>query len=187
MQKIILGSASPRRKRLLEEAGYKIEIAATDADEISDPANPVGTVVHNAIEKNLAARKCATNEIIITADTLVWFNGKLIGKPKNKEEATEYLRSFSGAEQTVFTAVVVSNAKERSVRTEATLVRFKKLTDETIENYITLVCPYDRAGGYDISEHGEMIIEEIIGSYTNVVGLPIEMTKEMIEEMKNEH
>lgn len=183
IENLILGSASPRRQRLLREAGFDFTVAPTDADEISDSANPVGTVIHNALEKNRACRIAHPDGIILTADTLVWFQGQLVGKPTDEAEAKAFLRAFSGNEQTVFTGVVLSspNEPQEQVRVEATIVKFKNLTDEDIDSYIRLVKPYDRAGAYDAADYGDMVIESVIGSYTNVVGLPMETVSEMLK------
>lgn len=185
MEKFVLGSASPRRQRLLSEAGFDFEVVKTDAPEISDSSNPVGTVVHNAVEKNIACRFLRPDSTILTADTLVWFRGRLIGKPQNEDEAVSFLRAFSGNEQTVFTAVALSTPQmERPmVRVEASLVCFKVLSDDTIKRYLDAVQPYDRAGAYDANEDSFSIIEKIVGSFSNVVGLPMEMTKTMLGEV----
>ena len=182
MKKLVLGSGSPRRQRLLREAGYDFEVVTTDAPEISDSANPVGTVVHNALAKNAACRAARPGADILTADTLVWFRGHLVGKPASEAEAKAFLRAFSGNEQTVFTAVAFSRPGEErpAVRVEATLVRFKELTDEAIARYIELVQPYDRAGAYDAADYGQLVIAAVVGSYTNVVGLPMETVGEML-------
>lgn len=179
---IVLGSASPRRQRLLKEAGYSFIVVPTDAEEISDSANPVGTVIHNAVAKNRACRIARPDDTILTADTLVWFQGQLVGKPSSEEEAKSFLRSFSGQEQTVFTGVALSSPgdTQEQVRVEATIVRFKILTEADIDAYIKLVQPYDRAGAYDAADYGDMVIEAVIGSYTNVVGLPMETVSEML-------
>lgn len=179
---IVLGSASPRRQRLMREAGYSFVVVPTDAEEISDSANPVGTVIHNAVAKNRACRLARPNDTILTADTLVWFQGQLVGKPSCEEEAKAFLRSFSGQEQTVFTGVALSKPGEaqEQVRVEATIVRFKILTEADIDSYIKLVQPYDRAGAYDAADYGDMVIDAVIGSYTNVVGLPMETVSEML-------
>lgn len=183
---LVLGSGSPRRQRLLKEAGYQFEVVTTDAEEISDSADPAGTVAHNALAKHQACRKLRPDAVIITADTLVWFEGKLVGKPRSEAEAAEFLRSFSGKQQTVFTAVAVSRPDdpEPQIRVEASLVKFKVLTDEAIAEYIRIVHPLDRAGAYDAADYGDMVIEKVIGSYTNVIGLPMEMTRTMLETIK---
>ena len=169
----------------MEEYGYEFEILTADSEEILNNMDPVGTVVKNAIEKNRACRKQRKNAPILTADTLVWFEGKLVGKPKDYEEAASFLREFSGKNQTVFTGVVYSYPDENDqiveeVRCEASLVKFKKLNDDYISDYIKLVKPLDRAGAYDISDHGDIVVESIIGSRTNVIGLPMEVIKEIL-------
>lgn len=176
MKQIVLGSASPRRARLLKELGIPFEIVKTDALEIADAANPVGSVVRNAIEKNKACRLICPGKTILTADTMVWFQGCLLGKPTSLDEAKAFLRSYSQCEQTVFTAIALTSPEksEPDVRVEASLVCFKQFSEETIQRYIELVHPMDRAGAYDISDHGSMLVEKVIGSRSNVIGLPME-------------
>lgn len=173
---LVLGSGSPRRRRLLKEAGFAFEVVATDAEEIFDQSNPAGTVAFNALAKNTACRALRPDADILTADTLVWFEGRLIGKPSSKEEAAQFLRSFSGKEQTVFTAVAFSRPGDQTpaLRIEASLVKFKVLSEEAIADYIRIVNPLDRAGAYDAADYGDMVIEKVTGSYSNVIGLPME-------------
>ena len=187
---LVLGSGSPRRRRLLEEYGYSFDVLVADSEEVLDSIDPVGTVINNALSKNLACRKLAENSRILTADTLVWFEGKLVGKPTDKDEAYRYLNAFSGKNQTVFTGVVYSYIDSagklvEKVRCEASLVKFKELNEEYIRKYIELVNPLDRAGAYDISDHGDLVVEKIIGSRSNVIGLPMEIVVEMIDKNLN--
>ena len=185
MGRLVLGSASPRRQRLMREAGYDFEIVVTDADEIADSADPVGTVTHNALAKLAACRAVRPDADILTADTLVWFEGRLVGKPRDEEEAVRFLRAFSGRQQTVFTAVAFSRAggASPSVRVEASLVRFKELSEAVIAEYIRVVQPLDRAGAYDADDHGELLVAEVVGSFTNVVGLPMETVRELLQDL----
>ncbi len=166
----------------MREAGYDFEVVVTDADEIADSADPVGTVTHNALAKLAACRAVCPDADILTADTLVWFEGKLVGKPRDKDEAATFLRAFSGRQQTVFTAVAFSRAgkAEPKVRVEASLVRFKELSEEEIADYIRVVNPLDRAGAYDAADYGELVIAEVVGSFTNVVGLPMETVRDIL-------
>ncbi len=182
MGRLVLGSGSPRRQRLMREAGYDFEVVVTDADEIADSADPVGTVTHNALAKLAACRAVRPDADILTADTLVWFDGKLVGKPRDEEEAATFLRAFSGRQQTVFTAVAFSRAgdAETKVRVEASLVRFKELSEKEIADYIRVVHPLDRAGAYDAADYGELVIAEVVGSFTNVVGLPMETVRGLV-------
>ncbi len=166
----------------MREAGYDFEVLVTDADEIADSADPVGTVTHNALAKLAACRAVRPDADILTADTLVWFDGKLVGKPRDEEEAAAFLRAFSGRQQTVFTAVAFSRAGEvePKVRVEASLVRFKELSEKEIADYIRVVHPLDRAGAYDAADYGELVIAEVVGSFTNVVGLPMETVRGLV-------
>ncbi len=183
MSRFVLGSGSPRRQRLLREAGYEFEVVAPEAGEIADSADPVGTVTHNALAKLAACRTVRPDADILAADTLVWFDGKLVGKPRDEEEASCFLRAFSGRQQTVFTAVAFSRAGDAApiVRVEASLVRFKVLSEADIADYIEAVHPLDRAGAYDAADCGDRLIAEIVGSFTNVVGLPMETVRDILE------
>jgi septum formation protein len=171
---LILGSASPRRKKILESLNIPFTVWAPETDEIHEAADPVHTVVFNAREKFRACRAQHPEAAIITADTLVWFEGRLIGKPADLEEAAEFLRAFSGRTQVVFTAVALGRPGEAEpeVRVEASSVTFKVLSDETIREYLARTRPLDRAGAYDIDENGELLIAHYCGSYTNIMGLP---------------
>ena len=179
---LILASASPRRAKILKDAGYEFEILKTSAPEIARDDDPAGTVVHNAVAKLRAARAERPDAIVLAADTLVWFKGKLLGKPADLAEAASMLRSYSGKTQTVFTGVAAGYPDDPAprIRVEASIVRFKELTEETITRYLELVNPLDRAGAYDIGEHGEMLIESTEGSATNVEGLPREVLRDLL-------
>ncbi|MDR2848948.1 MAG: Maf family protein [Verrucomicrobiota bacterium] len=171
---VVLGSASPRRKKILDALGCAFTVCAVDAEEIHDAGDPVRTVVVNALEKCRVCRLRHAGAALITADTLVWFDGRLIGKPKGFDEAARFLRAFSGRTQVVYTAVALSlpGAAEPDIRVEASSVTFKSLTEETIQTYLARTRPLDRAGAYDIDENGDLLIAGISGSYTNVMGLP---------------
>lgn len=172
---LVVGSASPRRHKLLRKLGLDFEVLEPQAREIHDAADPVGTVVHNALAKHVFCRLARPDACILTADTLVWFEGRLIGKPRDIDEAAVFLRSFSAHTQIVYTAVALSlpgNAPD--LRVAASSVRFKVLSEATIETYLRRTRPLDRAGAYDIDENGELLIAGHTGSYANIMGLPIE-------------
>jgi len=171
---LILGSASPRRKKILASLGVDFTVWAPETDEIHEAADPIHTVVFNAREKFLACRARHPEAAIITADTLVWFEGRLIGKPADLDEAAGFLRAFSGRTQIVYTAVALGRPGEAEpeIRVEASSVTFKVLSDETIREYLARSRPLDRAGAYDIDENGELLIAHYCGSYTNIMGLP---------------
>ena len=182
--KLVLASASPRRRRLLEEAGYRFDIAATDAPEVSDGADPAGCVVANALAKNAACRENNHDAAIISADTVVWRDGRLLGKPASRKEAAEMLMFLSGKTHTVFTGVALSlpGTAAPAVRVEASCVKFRDLDSAAIDGYIAKVKPFDRAGAYDLSDYGEIVVEKVTGSYTNVIGLPMEATKSLLSD-----
>ena len=171
---LFLGSASPRRKKILAALGCPFTVAVTDTAEIHDASDPVHTVITNALEKYRACRARHPEAALITADTLVLFEGRLIGKPADLAEAARFLRAFSGRTQTVYTGLALGlpGQHEPDLRVEASSVRFKTLTDGTIADYLRKTHPLDRAGAYDIDENGDLLIAGISGSYTNVMGLP---------------
>lgn len=171
---IILGSKSPRRGKILRELGCRFEVCAVDTPEMCDAADPVRTVVENATAKYQACRELHPEAAIITADTLVWFDGRLIGKPNDMRQAADFLRGFSGQLQVVYTAVALGTAHATTpdIRVEAASVRFKKLSECAIAHYLARTQPLDRAGAYDIDESGDLLIAAWHGSRTNIMGLP---------------
>jgi septum formation protein len=178
---VVVGSASPRRHKLLRGLGIDFEVVVADAEEIHDANDPVGTVVHNALTKHAACRALRPDACILTADTLVWFDGRLIGKPRDLGEASEFLRAFSGRTQTVYTAVALSlPGKDPDIRVEASAVHFKELDDATIQSYLIRTRPIDRAGAYDIDENGDLLIRGHVGSYANIMGLPVEAVRDWL-------
>ncbi len=169
---LILASGSPRRAKILKELGVEFEIAKSDADEVSYPHDPERTVRENALAKGNAVRHSTLS--VLSADTIVWFNNCIYGKPKDFAEAKEYLRELSGNVHTVFTGV----AYDGEVKVVKSDVKFRKLTDAMIDEYVARVKPMDRAGAYDIDESGDLIVESYTGSYENIMGLPVEPLRE---------
>jgi septum formation protein len=172
---LILGSASPRRRKILERITADFQVKQIAVDELHDATDPVYSVTHNALLKYEACRKHFADAAIITADTLVWFNGRLIGKPVTLAQAEEFLTLFSGNSQIVFTAVAMGlpQDKKAELRVAASSVHFKVLTSELIRKYLRRTRPLDRAGAYDIDENGELLIERWSGSYSNIMGMPL--------------
>ena len=177
---LILGSASPRRARLLRELVPTFEILPIDAPEVMEDADPAGTVCRNALAKHAACRVQRPNAVIITADTLVWFEGRLVGKPTDLDEAARFLRSFSGKTQTVFTAVAFSRAHDTApiLRIECSRVTFRHLDESLIRDYLSRNHTLDRAGAYDIDENGDLLISGFEGSRSNIAGLPVESVRD---------
>ena len=167
---LILARGSPRRAKILRECGVEFTVVKSDAPEVSYPHDPERTVRENALAKGAAV----SGENILSADTIVWFNNRIYGKPKDLAEAKAYLRELSGNVHTVFTGVAY-NGEVKIVRSD---VKFRKLSEKMIDEYVARVKPTDRAGAYDIDESGDLIVESYSGSYENIMGLPVEPLKE---------
>jgi len=173
---IILGSASPRRKELLSDIDLKFSIQTTDKEETFSPS-----LKEEEIAQFLAKQKSEflsenllQNDLLITADTIVSFKNELLNKPKNKEEAFETLNKLSENTHKVITGVCLKSKNKEIVFSVITLVTFKALSEGEIHHYINKYNPYDKAGAYGIQDWiGKIGINNINGSYTNVVGLPI--------------
>ena len=178
----MLGSASPRRKKILEQVTTDFSILCAEVEEIHDAADPVHTVTHNALEKYRVCRRLNPDAAIITADTLVWFEGELIGKPADLEEAAEFLGAFSGSSQIVFSGIAMGMPGDEMpvIRVETSSVHFKELSEEQIQEYLERTKPLDRAGAYDIDENGDLLIESYSGSYTNIMGMPAGVVREWL-------
>ena len=174
---LILASGSPRRAKILRDCGVAFTVVKSDAPEVSYPHDPERTVRENALSKGAAVRGGAVSAAldgVLSADTIVWFNNRIYGKPKDLDEAKEYLRELSGNVHTVFTGVAY-NGEVKVVRSD---VKFRKLSEAMIDEYVARVKPTDRAGAYDIDESGDLIVESYTGSYENIMGLPVEPLRE---------
>jgi len=173
---LILASKSPRRQQLLREAGFDFEIKTKDVDESFSESLPSNEVAKYLAKKKASAFESETqNAIVITADTVVIKDTKILGKPADKSEAFAMIRSLSGSVHQVVTGVCIKQGANEIVFDDTTLVYFKELTDLEIDYYIDNYKPFDKAGAYGIQEWIGMIgITKIEGSYFNVVGLPIQ-------------
>ena len=182
--KIILASASPRRKQLLSEAGYQFDIAVSNADEY-DNLPPKKLVETNARLKACAVAKDNPEKIVIGSDTTVAFDGRIFGKPKDTQEAFTMLKTLQGNTHSVYTAVCIVKNSAGNFKTfsgvQESKVSFKKLTDDEIKNYLACVNVLDKAGAYAAQEYGELIIEKIDGDFDNVMGLPMRLVKKLLD------
>tara|TARA_B100000401_G_scaffold281208_1_gene192068 strand:+ start:990 stop:1586 length:597 start_codon:yes stop_codon:yes gene_type:complete len=187
---IILGSGSSRRKELLGMTGINFSVMSIPVDE-SFPDSLQGTEISEYIVKNKSNafnKLIKENEIIITADTLVWFENKCLGKPKDKKEAKYMLKLFAGKSHDVITSVGFLTLSNFKVLTESTTVIYKSLTDSEIDYYVENVNPIDKAGSYGIQDWIGMIgVEHVNGSYTSVLGLPVPQTTNQIIKIINEN
>lgn len=171
--KLVLASKSPRRSEILKNAGFEFVIRTADADEtIADGINPEDAVVILAARKAKAVKR-ANDEMVLGADTIVVLDDKILGKPKDREDAFNMLKSLSGRVHSVFTGVCAISDKGSITFAEETKVEFYPLTDEEINTYIDSNDCYDKAGAYGIQGLASKFIKGINGDYFNVVGLPI--------------
>ncbi len=174
---LILASGSPRRKDLLNEAGYHFEVVPPDIEEVEDPA--IGIRELTALNARIKARAVAERfpeQVTIAADTLVLFGDRALGKPVDMTEAAAMLGLLNGKTHQVYTAVclIMHSGGEFIEFDVATEVTFKSLSAMEMKRYHELINPLDKAGAYAAQEHGELIIAQSIGSSTNVIGLPME-------------
>lgn len=178
-KKIILGSNSPRRKELL--AGLDIEFTVDTGntfEEVYDPATP-----HERIPEVLSEgksygfhRPLAEGEVLITSDTLVLCEDRVMGKPRSREEAFDMLRFLSGKEHKVITAITVRDSQRCKTSSDTAIVFFKELSDKEIEYYVDTFKPFDKAGAYGIQEWiGYIGIGKIEGSFFTIMGLPVHL------------
>ena len=182
---IILASASPRRKQLLAEAGYKFTSVSPDIDESAFPAERVSPCEYAkrlalAKAKNVAAKH--PDSLVIGADTVVDFNGQTIGKPADAEEAEQITKKLFSAPHKVITAVAIVRIVDGTeiVESDTTTVYPKRMTAEQIGEHIKSGSWQDKAGAYAIQEGGDEFIEKIEGSLTNVMGLPMELLQSVL-------
>lgn len=174
MARFILASASPRRKQLLEQAGYAFEIVVSDADE----SLPAGITPEKAVRRNAARKAQAVAEtnpgaVVLGCDTVVAIDGEILGKPQDEAEAKAMLRRLSGNTHTVYSGVCITDGETETVFAVATDVTFYALSDRTIDAYAATKEPMDKAGAYGIQGLGCVLVKEISGDYSNVVGLPL--------------
>lgn len=174
---LILGSGSPRRKSFLEDLGLDFEIRLKEVEE-SYPTSLKGKDISEYLAKLKAApflKELKDSEILITADTIVWLDGKALGKPRDKTEAKSMLKSLSNKTHEVISSVALTTKSKQIILSDETRVHFKKLSEEEIDYYIANYKPFDKAGAYGIQEWlGYIGIERIEGSYFNVVGFPVQ-------------
>lgn len=182
-EKIILVSASPRRKQILQDAGFRFEVISTPVDESFDPDLPA-----EKVPEILARRKVEAfaNEdpglIIIGADTVVIVNGQIFNKPENRQEAIEMLNRLSNHTHQVVTGVCIQANRSLVTFSDTTLVHFKALSAEEISYYVDHFSPFDKAGGYGVQDFIGMVgIDRLEGSFYTVMGLPVHKVYEHLK------
>jgi septum formation protein len=183
MTKLILASASPRRKQLLAELGLIFEVVVADVTEHEDPAtDPRVMVTHNAALKADWVATRYPHAYVLGADTTVFIDRRVLNKPSDLAEARAMLKRLSGRTHTVFTGVALRRLADglqidEGVTSEVT---FKAFDDAVIDAYFTIVNPLDKAGAYGIQDGRELIVDGWKGSFSNIMGLPMEATKQIL-------
>lgn len=182
-KKVILASQSPRRQQLLSQIGFSFEIRTKPVEEIyPDDLTSVQISEYLVRLKADTFTLIDSDEIILTADTIVWHENKALGKPNDADEARKMLQSLSGKSHEVITSVGIKTNQNLHVFSDVTQVFFRDLSLQEINHYIKHYQPFDKAGAYGIQEWiGAIGIKKIIGSYNNVVGLP---TEKLYHELK---
>jgi septum formation protein len=184
---LILASASPRRADLLRQLKLEFEVIPSDAVEVFDDyLSPLELCQLNAHRKARAVAKKIPDSLVLGADTLVFLENKIFGKPADMQDAKRMLSQLQGRTHRVVTGVCLIHLRSHRERIFAvsTDVVFRTLTPAQIDEYLKQVNPLDKAGAYGIQEHGEFIVSEISGSLSNVVGLPIERVTSELNDWK---
>ena len=182
---VILASGSPRRKELLEMLGVKDLkiIPAKGEEKAPEDLQPGELVMALAAQKGREVKElCPGDDVIIAADTIVWHENRVYGKPHSREEAIAMLRSLSGRAHQVYTGVCVIRGETELLRYNMSSVRFRDMSDDEIEAYVDTGEPMDKAGAYGAQGKGALFVEGIDGDFFNVMGLPLCTLGQMLEK-----
>jgi septum formation protein len=181
---VILASASPRRRELLDLIGIAHEVRPADIDETALPAEaPIPHAERLARAKAHALAEGHPDIVVIAADTIVVVDGDILGKPRDEAHAAQMLRRLAGREHTVYTAIAVARGSQTESAVEAVRVTFRALTDDEIAAYIATREPMDKAGAYGIQGYGATIVERVEGDYFSVMGLGLRRLVELLERV----
>ncbi|MBZ5528008.1 MAG: Maf family protein [Acidobacteriia bacterium] len=185
--KLILASSSPRRAEIIRNAGFSFQILSSPVDETPLPAESPQEHVRRLAESKatLAARRSSPPAIVIAADTIVALDGRILGKPRNLDDARAMLELLSGRTHAVHTGLALIRLPEGELRAavETTMVTFARLSPQDIAGYLASGEPFDKAGAYAIQGRGGRFIPRIAGCYFNVVGLPLARLCELLREL----
>ena len=183
-RRVVLASASPRRRDLLESAGFEVLVRPSSVEEFSEGLAPRALVLANAEMKAMEVAASTSGDLVLGADTIVVLEGEILGKPRDLDHAVEMLRRLSGRTHEVLTGVCMlrGGTVARCSFVESTHVAFRPLDDAVIADYLREINPLDKAGSYAAQEDRGRLIERIEGSMENVIGLPV---VRVIEAMEN--
>ena len=183
--KVILASGSPRRREILTQIGVNFEVVVSNEEERPRSEDPLDFPGENAAAKALAVSKMRPGEYVLGYDTLVFFDGKPLGKPKTPEDALEMLQKLNGKSHKVITGVAIAkDSQVLDTQQEETEVVFRNCSLQELKDYVNSKDPMDKAGAYGIQTRGARLIRSISGCYYNVVGLPVALTLEMLTRQK---
>ncbi|MBT3546421.1 MAG: septum formation protein Maf [Flavobacterium sp.] len=181
---LILASGSPRRQHLFKELNIPFTIEVKEINELYPEDLKAAEITDYLAElKSKSFTNLQQNDLLITSDTIVWFEGMAIGKPKDNEDAFRMLKRMSGKKHCVYTSISIKSMSFKKVFNDKTIVEFEEFTDEEINYYLDNFNPYDKAGSYGIQDWIGLIgVKRIEGSYFNVMGLPVhKLYKELLE------
>ena len=182
--KIVLASSSPRRISLLRELGVEFTYVNPTGEEDNTILDPVKRVEHNSLMKAMSLVGSQENALIIGSDTVVYLNDRILGKPKEEADAKRMLKDLSGNRNLVYTGISIVNSNTRKTLTGHTIteVWFKNLSGKEINDYVASGEPLDKAGAYGIQGRGGELVDRFEGSFSNVIGFPLELLSEMFQE-----
>ena len=181
---LILASGSPRRQHFFKELDVPFTIEIKEVNEIYPNHLKAAEITDYLADlKSKCFTNLKSNDLLITSDTIVWFEEKALGKPKNKDEASNMLKKMSGKQHAVYTSISIKSSFFQKIFHDETIVEFEEFTDEEINYYLEKFSPYDKAGSYGIQDCiGLVGVKKIIGSYFNVMGLPVhKLYKELLK------
>ncbi|GLR15497.1 Maf family protein [Portibacter lacus] len=183
MHKIFLASKSPRRAEIISNAGFEYELISIDVEEVYPETLPAGEVAeYLATLKANALSTIPEDGLVLTADTIVILGDEILGKPINKDDARSMLEKLSGQKHLVITGVCIKSASKTISFSDVSEVHFASLSASEIEAYINTASPFDKAGSYGIQDGlGMVAVTKIVGSYFNIMGLPIHTVYEKVK------
>ena len=183
--RIVLASGSPRRREILTQIGVDFRVVVSNEEEKPTSSNPLDFPRENAAAKALSVSKKEPGQYVLGFDTLVFLDGRPLGKPKSPENALEMLQELNGKSHKVITGVALAkDAQVVDTQHEETEVVFRNCSLQELKDYVNSKDPMDKAGAYGIQTRGARLIRSISGCYYNVVGLPVALTLEMLTRQK---
>ena len=180
--KLILASKSPRRREMFDSLGLSYEALSTDVDESHKGYIPPARLVEILSLRKAGALEASSDDVVIASDTVVSLGKRIFGKPKDRQDAYDMIKTLSGTVHSVYSGYAIIHGDKRMSGSVCTKVKFRELTDKEINEYIDTPEPYDKAGGYGIQENGGFFVTAINGDFNNVVGMPLSTIESVMRE-----